>query len=751
MPELRESIAWRKPESAIMERSLKPNPQNSDLQPDTSGETRVAPEVDSQPSNGGDTVNSAAPAAAPIMDEYMTRLPVGGEPSFTPSALMAQHQGKLLSEEGYKLVKRLGSGSFGEVWLAKAPGGVDAAIKVISRPMDDQTSQKELQALELIKSLRHPYLLSTQSFWQQQDRLYIAMELADGTLSDRIKECVKAGMHGIPVEELLGYFREAGEAIDYLNSQNVQHRDIKPDNILLLKKHAKVADFGLARLQEDLMIAASTCGTPSYMPPEIWKGQISHHSDQYSLAATYVHLRRNRKPFEGTALHQLMLSHMEQPADLSPLPDAEQDVLLKALAKDPSKRHGSCTEFVRALEQALSPKPETGSQTIAVSDRTWAEYLTRAMLVIVPVLALVAFLLFRSASPAVPASFAIDPLPALRLSAGERDHLTVHIARQGAREPVRLSFSGMPPGIDPVEERVVAADEDSADVELVAGPKVAAGRALARVLAEVGENRQEATLEIVTIPMPPGTSKVGTEPSEPDLDGKQFWPRIVRDLGGGDSVAFVLVPKLLRKDPESFYMMENKVSRRLFKRFVEANPGITWKAMNQPETDDDFPAQVPWVAACRFSSEHLSGHLPAAVQWDRAAGLRRGPSDRMGPYQGTWDGDKKLDIALTAYRKVGSARDDVSPSRCRDMAGNGLEWTRDIFGSSRTGCDVKLTENDAVIVRGKAIYSPDPRPLTYKDMEDNPSLLPALENPKNDPKNDMKDYASFRVVLELER
>lgn len=703
----------------------------------------------SQAIQGGDTVNSAASSVVEAADQYATRLPVAGESlgvsGPTPSALGAVQEQKLLSTEGYKLMKRLGNGSFGEVWRAKAPGGVDVAIKIITRPYDDKTSQKELQALKLIEQLRHPYLLSTQAYWPQQDRLLIVMELADGTLSDRLKECVKEGSQGIPVEEMLGYFREAAEAIDYLNSQNVQHRDIKPDNILLLKRHVKVADFGLARLQEDLMFAATTCGTPSYMPPEIWKGQISHHSDQYSLAATYVHLRRNRKPFEATALHQLMLSHMEQPPDLSPLPDAEQDVLLKALAKDPSQRYSSCTEFVRALEQALRPKPEPGPQPTPVPDRSWTEYLTRVMLVVVPVLAMVAFLLYRSLSPTVPASFTIDPLPALRLSAGEREHLIVHIARQGAREPVRLSFSGMPPGVDPALERVIAPDEDSADVELVAGPKVAAGRTLARVLAEVGENRQEATLEIVTIPVPPGTSMASTEPSEPDLDGKQYWPRIIRDLGG-DSVAFVLVPKLTRDDPETFYMMENKVSRRLFKRFVEAKSTIAWKGKDDAQADEEFPAlKVPWVAARRFASEWISGDLPTTAQWDRAAGLGHTPGDRLGPYQGKWDKDNKLDIALIGPQRVGLAKDDISPSGCRDMAGNGLEWTRTLFPSSRAaGLDYQPTKEDALMLRGKDFYPTDPRPLTYKDIEaNNPGLLPALEDPKNN--------VGFRVVLELER
>jgi hypothetical protein len=698
---------------------------------------KQAGDLDSQSVQSGDTIASTS-SVGPA-DAFATRVLLSDNSALaTPSALGVQREGRLLSEEGYKLIKRLGSGSFGEVWHAKAPGGVDAAIKIITRPLDDQTSKKELQALELIKSLRHPYLLSTQSFWQQQDRLYIAMELADGTLTDRLKECVKEGSQGIPVEELLGYFREAAEAVDYLNSQNVQHRDIKPDNILLLKRHVKVADFGLARLQEDLMVGATTCGTPSYMPPEIWKGQISNSSDQYSLAATYVHLRRNRKPFDATALHQLCMSHIEEMPDLSPLPDAEQIVLLKALAKDPTQRYPNCTEFVRALGGALKPPEPIREPIPAPAPRL--SRLTKALLVVLPLLVLGAFL-FQM--PKAPGTFIIDPLPSLLLSAGEQKPVTIQFARKGSREPIKLSFAGLPVGVAPIEEKLLGANEDSVEIQIAAEPKVAAGTTSTRVLAEQGENRQEAILEITTVPLPAGTQKVGTEISEPDIDGRIYWPRIVRDVGG-NSVQFILIPKVGKEDPETFYIMENKVSRRLFKSFIETTPGIVWTAQDKPPMDDDFPAlKVPCVSAYRFASEYLSGNLPTTAQWDRAAGLRRDAGKEEGPFQGKWDKSQKLDIALTAPRKVGSARDDISPTGCRDMAGNGSEWTRTIMGKTITVTD-RITNDDLVLLRGKDLFAPDPHPLTYKDIqENNPGCLPPLNEPDNN--------VGFRVVLELEK
>lgn len=261
---------------------------------------------------------------------------------------------------GYRLEKLLGRGGFGEVWKVAGPGGIAVAMKFI-RP--EGKSGVELRALELMKDIRHAHLLSLFGIWKKDPYVIIAMELADGSLLDRLNDAVAQGQPGIPFPELIEWMSEAAKAIDFLNEPrhshdgktglSIQHRDVKPHNLLLVGTTLKLADFGLVRLLERQVTSHTGAMTPTYAAPEFFRGETSSQSDQYGLAVTYCQLRGGRLPFDGT-LEQIMMGHAKQAPDLTMLPEAEQAVVTRALAKQPGDRWPSCRAFVQALAATVS-------------------------------------------------------------------------------------------------------------------------------------------------------------------------------------------------------------------------------------------------------------------------------------------------------------------------------------------------------------------------------------------------------------
>lgn len=264
---------------------------------------------------------------------------------------------------GYRLIERLGRGGYGEVWKAEAPGGMLKAIKFVYGNLDEATengkpAEQELKALNRVKSIRHPFILSLERIDVIDGQLVIVMELADRNLFDRFRECQLQGLPGIPRDELLRYMEETAEALDLMNSQfQIQHMDIKPQNIFLVFQHIKIADFGLAKDLEGMNATLTGGVTPVYAAPETFEARVTRFCDQYSLAIVYQELLTGERPFHGTTARQLMMQHLQAVPDLSPLPPHDRPIVARALAKDPNQRYPSCAEMVRALIAAGREQP----------------------------------------------------------------------------------------------------------------------------------------------------------------------------------------------------------------------------------------------------------------------------------------------------------------------------------------------------------------------------------------------------------
>jgi serine/threonine protein kinase len=309
-----------------------------------------------------ETNNSARPTPAP--SEITQAYPSASTPQTPgPSAVTAVldfQPGAVI--HSYEIMEDLGEGGFGEVWKARTQStGKCFAIKRSKNRVSAPDVQRILKGLESLRDLNHPFLLLAHDWFEHGRRLCIVMDLATGgNVEERMKVCKKEGLPGIPVQELLDYFDGLAKALDYLHSRNIQHRDIKASNILLVEGIAKLADFDLAKQMSDECDVTHTMGgTPAFQAPEMFDGEVvKGKSDQYCFAYTYCQLRLGRLPFKCKNPLELQIAHQREKPNLEPIPAAEQEVLLKALEKNPEDRFDTCVEFVRELKQAVQSDTE---------------------------------------------------------------------------------------------------------------------------------------------------------------------------------------------------------------------------------------------------------------------------------------------------------------------------------------------------------------------------------------------------------
>ena len=258
---------------------------------------------------------------------------------------------------GYTLKERIGSGGYGEVWVAEAPGGLGKAIKFIYGYHDENRAQRELKALNRIKEVRHPFLLSLERIDIVDGQMVVITELADMSLKDRFDQCVDSGLKGIPRAELLTYMRDAADALDFISVEHrLQHLDVKPENLLLVSGHVKVADYGLVKDIHDGTQSLMGGLTPAFAPPELFDGRPSKTSDQYSLAIVFQEMLTGQRPFDGATAAQLASQHIKERPQLGALPREDQAIISRALSKDPELRFSTC----RALVDELGDRSSRG-------------------------------------------------------------------------------------------------------------------------------------------------------------------------------------------------------------------------------------------------------------------------------------------------------------------------------------------------------------------------------------------------------
>ena len=202
--------------------------------------------------------------------------------------------------------------------------------------------------------------------------LILALELCERTLQDYLAERNQHGYPGLPDAELLELVRDAARGLDALNAQGIQHRDVKPKNLLLSGGGVKVGDFGLAKFLEQIDATNTGMLSAAYAAPETFHGRTTAFSDQYSLAVSYLQLLTGRLPFNGSPA-EMMNGHLNYAPDLSRLPQEQRPIVARTgeessrtLADLQSVRR--CPRRAAQTDSGIYAEPKTD-----VSDRDWKQ------------------------------------------------------------------------------------------------------------------------------------------------------------------------------------------------------------------------------------------------------------------------------------------------------------------------------------------------------------------------------------------
>ena len=268
---------------------------------------------------------------------------------------------------GYQILRPLGFGGMGEVYLVSHPRlPRHDALKILPAAMsaDPEFRARFNREAELAASLYNPHIVGIHDRGEFNGQLWISMDFIDGPDAGRLLR--ERYPNGMPPGDVAEIATAVGDALDYAHARGLLHRDVKPPNILLTnpergRRRIVLADFGIARDAAEthgLTETNMTVGTVNYASPEQLTGsRIDGRADQYGLAATAYHLLTGSPMFGNSNPAVVIGRHLNAPPprladfrpDLAPL----DPVLDKALAKNPQDRFLSCTDFANALQRAV--------------------------------------------------------------------------------------------------------------------------------------------------------------------------------------------------------------------------------------------------------------------------------------------------------------------------------------------------------------------------------------------------------------
>ncbi len=288
----------------------------------------------------------------------------------------------------YILVSELGSGTYGNVYLGKhilLEHRPLVAVKVLHASLRTETERKRfLREARLLDELKHPYILPVYDAGEEEGTPFFVVAYAPGgSLRDRF---LRRPGSPFSLKDAVRWLDQIGSALQFAHDHHIVHRDLKPENILFTSEdEALLSDFSIAT--ETLHTHLSTrLGTPPYMAPEQFMGQVSKKSDQYALGCMAYEMLTGQRPFPGLDVYSAGYMHVHEqplaPGQLNPaIPPMIEQAILKTMAKDRHDRYETLDLFIRdlhrGLQQARTPslvisKPVITQQNIQNVSLAWS-------------------------------------------------------------------------------------------------------------------------------------------------------------------------------------------------------------------------------------------------------------------------------------------------------------------------------------------------------------------------------------------
>lgn len=280
---------------------------------------------------------------------------------------------------GYRVLRQLGSGGMGEVYLAKHPRlpRLDAlkVLRVDLSQNDDYRARFDREA-DLASTLWHPNIVGLHDRGQFDGHLWISMDYIDGSDAGQLLRSKHPA--GFSASDVCAIAVAVGSALDYAHKRGLLHRDVKPANIMIADdgddRRVLLTDFGVARAMGDvsgLTETNMTVGTVAYCAPEQLMGEnLDGRADQYALAASCYQLLTGATLFSHSNTAVVISRHLNATppriSDLRPDLAALDAVLAKALAKDPADRFDSAAEFAARLDEAAGQSSSSPSAVVTV-------------------------------------------------------------------------------------------------------------------------------------------------------------------------------------------------------------------------------------------------------------------------------------------------------------------------------------------------------------------------------------------------